>query len=116
MFIGRDVVVLAVGVLFSIPVLAVPAGAATSCGSIRNPYAGTWYDSVDIRRIHATGVSCATARKVAAGAHSAVLVKAPPADGVEHFRWHGWAVTGDIRGAQDRYVARKGNRVVRWWF
>jgi hypothetical protein len=116
MFIKRDVVVASLGALCVIPLLALPADAATSCGAIRNPYAGTWYDSVDIARIRARGVSCATARSVAAGAHAAVIDKVPPASGMQHFRWKGWVVTGDIRGARDHYVARKGDSVVRWRF
>ena len=37
-------------------------------------------------------------------------------DGIRRFRWHGWRVRGDLRPEHDRYVARKGERRVRWRF
>jgi hypothetical protein len=93
------------------------AGAATtrSCSPVVNPYAGTRYDGVDLTHIRATGVSCATARKVARRAHRRAL-GLPLTGPVKRFSWNGWRVTGDLRGAHDRYVARKGTHRVRWRF
>ena len=92
-------------------------GAATrSCGHVVDPYSGTRYDGVDLRRIRATGVSCDRARRVARGAHRKALRRTPPPSGVRHFKWHGWQVTGDIRKPTDRYVAKRDGKRVSWLF
>jgi len=71
---------------------------------------------VDIRRIRATAVSCPTARRVARRAHRKALGLTPPPSGIRRFIWNGWKVTGDLRGATDRYLAARGARRVRWVF
>jgi hypothetical protein len=100
-------------------VTALPATAAASevaCKRVRNPYPGTRYEGVDLTRIRAEHVSCATARRVARRAHYKALGMTPPLSPIRHFSWHGWQVTGDLRPDSDRYVARKGERRVRWRF
>ncbi len=94
------------------------AGAATyrACKPVKNPYAGTRYDGVDLSRIRALRTSCRGARRVARGAHRKALGLTPPASGIRRFTWKGWSVTGDLRPSSDRYVARKGRRRVRWRF
>jgi hypothetical protein len=92
------------------------AATAKSCGRIVNPYAGTRYDGVDLRRIRAVGVSCRRARRVTRRAHHKALGITPPPSGIRHFTWHGWNVTGDIRGSTDRYLATRGAKRVRWLF
>ena len=86
------------------------------CGPVVNPYAGTRYEGVDLRRIRAAGVSCRSARRVARGAHRKALELTPPASGVRRFTWDGWRVTGDLRGSSDRYAATRGDERVRWVF
>ena len=39
-----------------------------------------------------------------------------PADGVREYSWRRWDVIGDIRGATDRYRARRGADRVRGRF
>jgi hypothetical protein len=97
-------------------VLAPAAQAVKTCEPVRNPYPGTRYDGVDLKPIRAVKVSCSWARKVARRAHSKALGLPLPMDGVRRFRWRGWSVTGDLRPDRDRYVARKGDRRVRWRF
>jgi hypothetical protein len=92
------------------------AAPARDCGRIVSPYPDTRYDGVDLRRIRATGVSCERARRVARGAHRRALGITPPPSGVREFSWHGWKVTGDLRGDTDRYVARLKGKRVRWLF
>ena len=87
-----------------------------SCSPVVNPYAGTRYEGEDLRRIRATGTSCRVARRVARGAHRKALGTTPPRSGIRRFEWRGWRVAGDIRGTSDRYVARRGDRRVRWVF
>jgi hypothetical protein len=97
----------------------VPASQAAttrSCGSVKNPYPGTRYAGVDLSHITATGVSCATAKRVAKGAHRKALSLTPPPSGIRSFTWDGWKVSGDLRGNNDKYVASKGSRRVRWRF
>jgi len=86
------------------------------CAPVRNPYPGTRYDGVDLTHIRALHVSCATARRVARRAHRKALRMTPPPDGIRRFRWNGWRVRRDLRPAHDRYLARKGERRVRWRF
>jgi hypothetical protein len=99
--------------------LAMPtseAASTRSCAPVLNPYPGTRYEGEDLRRIRATGVPCRRARRVARGAHRKALGLTPPSSGVRRFRWRGWHVRGDLRGASDRYVARRGENRVRWVF
>lgn len=92
-------------------------GATTrSCGAVVDPYPGTRYEGIDLRRIRATGLSCSSARRVARGAHRKALGLTPPASGVRRFTWNGWRVTGDLRGVSDSYIASRGGRIVRWRF
>jgi hypothetical protein len=109
-------------VLLALPASA-PAAApvakhasARACAPVVNPYPGTRYEGVDLRRIRATRVSCRTARRVARRAHRRALSLPPPLTGVRRFTWHGWRVTGDLRGSPDRYVAKKGRKRVSWRF
>jgi hypothetical protein len=92
------------------------ADAARRCRPVVDPYPGTRYEGIDLTGIRATSVSCARARRVARGAHRKALGLTPPASGVRRFTWKGWRVTGDLRGASDRYVARRGAMRVRWRF
>jgi hypothetical protein len=88
-----------------------------SCKRVVNPYEGTRYEGVDLRRIRARRVSCRTARRVARGAHHKALGLTPPPSGIRRFRWRRWYVTGDLRGDTDRYVAKaRGGKRVRWLF
>jgi hypothetical protein len=96
---------------------APPAQAAPrQCERIDNPYPGTRYEGVDLKRIRAVGVTCSRARRVVRGAHRKGLGLTPPPNGVRRYRWHGWKVTGDLRGDSDRYVARRSGKRVRWVF
>jgi hypothetical protein len=92
------------------------AQAARACKPVKNPYAGTRYEGVDLTRIRASRTSCRTARQVAKGAHYKALGLTPPADGIRRFGWRGWSVKGDLRGDSDRYLAVKGRKRVRWRF
>lgn len=114
----RVVLLLACAVCVSAGVAAPTGGAASAvpCGRVVNPYPDTRYEGVDLRRIRATGVSCRKARRVARGAHRKALGLTPPVSGVRRFTWHGWRVTGDLRGSSDRYVAKKDGKRVRWLF
>lgn len=83
-----------------------------SCQPVVNPYEG-----VDLSHVLARNVSCQTARRVARGAHLKAIGLTPPPSGIRHFTWHGWRVTGNIRGSVDRYLATQpGGRRVRWRF
>ena len=111
----------------SLPMLlvAVSAGAAMpasaqaasydTCKAVRNPYPHTRYAGVDLTRIRELHTTCTTARRVARRAHRKAL-RLTPTGSVRRFTWNGWLVTGDLRPARDRYVARKGDRRVRWRF
>jgi hypothetical protein len=94
---------------------AAPGATAKACKPVVNPYPGTRYDGVNLRRIRAIGVSCATARRVARGAHRKAL-GIPPVAPIRRFTWHRWRVSGDLRPASDVYVARRGGRRVKWRF
>jgi len=98
--------------------LALPstASAAKKCKPVKNPYAGTRYEGVDITRIRATNVTCKGARRVAKRAHRKGLGLTPPPSGIRHYTWNGWNVTGNLRGDHDRYLATKGGKRVRWRF
>ena len=92
------------------------AQAAHRCKPVINPYPGTRYHGVDLTRIRATGVSCATARRVARRANRKALRFTAPVGGVRQFSWHGWRVTGNLRGDSDRYSARRPHKRVTWRF
>ena len=95
---------------------SVPGDAALrACKPVLDPYPGTRYAGVDLTRIRTSGVPCETARRVARNAHRKALRTAPTGR-FRRFTWHGWAVTGDLRPDHDLYVARKGDRRVRWRF
>ena len=101
------------------PVPAAPSAEAApdrSCKRISNPYAGSRYEGVDLRRVRALKVSCPTARRVVRGAHRKALGITPPPSGIRSFTWRRWSVTGNLRGNTDRYVAKSGGRHVRWVF
>lgn len=86
------------------------------CAPIVNPYPNTRYEDADLNRIRAVGVGCGTARAVVRGAHRKALGMSVPTSGIRRFAWHGWRVTGDVRGSRDRYVATRGSKRVRWVF
>ncbi len=93
------------------------AGGYRSCEPVRNPYPDSRYEDVDLTRIRALGVSCRSARRVARRAHNKALGLGPPVSGpIRRFMWRSWNVAGDLRGSHDRYVARWGQRRVRWRF
>jgi hypothetical protein len=99
--------------------IAAPSAQGASvrhCGRVVNPYPDTRYEGVDLRSIRAVGLSCRRARRVARGAHRKALGLTPPVSGVRRFSWHGWRVSGDLRGSTDRYVAKRDGRRVRWLF
>jgi hypothetical protein len=97
-------------------VSASTASAARSCAPVKDPYAGTRYEGVDLTRITAGRVSCATARRVARAGHRRALGADPSTSGIVRVTWNGWRVRGDLRPASDRYVATKSGRTVRWRF
>ena len=90
--------------------------AARSCSTVVNPYPGTRYDGINLSHIRAEGIKCPNARKVAKGAHKKALGITPPPNGIRHFRWNGWTVTGDLRPSSDKYQATRGGKLVRWRF
>jgi len=97
-------------------VLAPATALAKPCQPVKNPYPGTRYEGVDLSRIRAEGIGCTTARRVARKGHYKALAAVPSSDGIVRVRWHGWRVRGDLKPSSDRYVARKGDRRVRWRF
>jgi hypothetical protein len=110
----RPLIVLLTAV--ALVVLAPSAAHAAACKPVENPYPGTRYEGVDLTRIRAEGVRCSTARRVARKGHHKALAAVPDANGVVRVRWRGWRVRGDLKPDSDRYVARKGERRVRWRF
>lgn len=92
------------------------AASYRSCERVDNPYPGSRYEGIDLRRIRVLNASCPTARRVARRAHRKALGLTPPPSGIRAFRWRQWSVTGDLRGDSDRYVAKSGDRRVRWIF
>jgi len=89
--------------------------AAARCRPVEGAFAGTRYADVALTGIVASGIPCVRARRVAVGAQRAALGRAPGGP-VLRFRWRGWTVTGDLRGARDRYRAARPGRSVRWRF
>jgi len=93
------------------------SGATTRlCGSVVDPYPNTRFEGIDLSRVTATGVSCATAKRVARGAHRKALGLGPSENGIRRFSWDGWTVTGDLQGSSDTYIATKRGNRVRWRF
>jgi hypothetical protein len=86
------------------------------CRPVVNPYTGTRYAGVNLRQIRSIGVRCPVARRVARKAHYKALGLPVPVSGVRRFRWQGWSVTGDLRPASDRYVARRDRKRISWRF
>ena len=113
------IILLTVGAAFATASSAQAASPAPApdkaCEPVRNPYPGTRYEGVDLTHIRTLRASCRTARTVARGAHRKAL-GIPVTGPVRRFAWHGWLVSGDLRGDNDRYTARKGTRRVRWRF
>jgi hypothetical protein len=107
--------VLACTVALAGPASAEAGGALRACRPVLDPYPGTRYAGVDLTRIRTSTRSCVTARHVVRGAHRKALGISAQ-DGIRRLRWHGWAVTGDLRPDHDRYVARRDGRQVRWRF
>jgi len=91
------------------------AATYAACKAVRNPYPHTRYAGVDLTRIRELNTTCTIARRVARRAHRKAL-RLTPDSRFRRFTWHGWRVTGDLRPARDRYIARKGDRRVRWRF
>jgi len=106
----------AVCALASGSALSAEAATTRSCDPVVNPYPDTKFEGVDLTEIRATKVWCSRARAVARGAHRKALGITPPSSGVRRFTWHGWRVTGDLRGNTDSYVASRGIKRVRWKF
>ena len=94
----------------------VGARSNSGCRPVKNPYAGTRYDGIDLTHIHARGVNCPKARRVATRAHRVGLGMAPPADGRRHYSWNGWEVVGNLIPNSDRYHATRHDKKVRWRF
>ena len=90
--------------------------ALRSCKPIVNPYAGTRFEGSNLHHIRARHATCPGARRVVKGAHRMALGMTPTLSGIRRFTWRGWRVLGDIRGSEDRYLAVKGHRRVRWRF
>ena len=105
-----------VGALSLTPPDARAAASYKPCDPVRNPYPGTRYEGIDLSRIRTLRASCRTARHVAREAHYKALGIPVAAGPIRRFTWHGWRVRGDLRPAEDRYIARKGTRRVRWRF
>jgi hypothetical protein len=109
--------VLAAAGSVALGVAAPPASAALRhCARVSDPYPGTRYAGVPLSHIWARNVSCTRARAVARGAHRKALGITPNASGYRRFTWRGWRVLGNLRGAQDRYLAVKSGMRVRWRF
>jgi hypothetical protein len=104
--------------LLSITCANATSDAATlkACGKVADPYPNTRYDGVDLTKVTARGVSCATAKRVARGGHAKALGLTPSQDGIRRFSWDGWKVVGDLSGVSDRYVATRHGARVTWRF
>ena len=92
------------------------AATYTACKPVRDPYPHTRYAGADLTRIRKLHMTCTAARRVARRAHRKALSLTPPESGVRRFSWNGWRIRGDLRPQRDRYLARKGERRVRWRF
>lgn len=113
---GRTRAVIVVCLLAGAGATGAEAATTRACRPVANPYPDTRYEGVPLSHIHATGLSCRSARAVARGAHRKALGLTPPPSGIRKFTWNGWRVTGDLRGSSDSYVARRGTKRVRWRF
>ena len=105
-----------VGALSLTPADSRAAASYKPCKPVDNPYPGTRYEGTDLSRIRTLRASCRTARRVARGAHYKALGIPVQAGPIRRFSWRGWRVRGDLRPDDDRYIARKGTRRVRWRF
>jgi hypothetical protein len=85
---------------------------AASCDPVVNPYEGSVYEGIDLKRIRAEDINCPNARRVARKAHREALAMAPPPSGILRFKWQGWEVRGDLRGPSDKYDATRGEKRV----
>ena len=110
------IAVIAAATAICAPAADAGSAPARACKPIKNPYAGTRYDGVDLTKIRARNASCRGARRVARGAHRKALGLTPPPSGIRRFNWRGWRVTGNLRGDSDRYLATRNGRRVRWRF
>jgi hypothetical protein len=88
----------------------------SGCRAVKNPYAGTRYDGIDLTHVHARGVSCPKARRVATRAHRVGLAMAPSPDGRLRYSWNGWEVVGNLIPNSDRYHATRHSKKVSWQF
>ena len=115
---ARQVVrlVVAVGLVLGVGFHASSSAVAKSCNPVVNPYEGSRYEGVNLKRIRAEGVRCEVARKVTRRAHRKALKKVPDQDGTLEFHWRKWDVRGNLVPAHDRYVAKRGPDRVRWRF
>ena len=95
---------------------AATAARERACEPVRNPYPNSRYEGEDLTRIRALNASCKTARRVARRERAKAMGLPLPPDGILRFTWNGWRVRGDLRPDNDKYVARKGTRRVRWRF
>ena len=112
----RGILPLVIAAALAAAAQSAQAATVRSCPPVRNPFAHTRYAGVDLTHIRATGVSCATARRVARGAEGRALGITPSPSGIRTFTWQGWHVTGDLRPVHDRYVAGMGAHRVQWRF
>jgi hypothetical protein len=108
--------VVAVALVLGVGFHVAPSALAKSCKPVVNPYEGSRYEGVDLKRIRADGLSCEAARKVTRRAHAKALKKAPDPDGTLDFHWRKWDVSGNLIPSHDRYVAKRGPDRVRWRF
>jgi hypothetical protein len=88
--------------------------AAASCGTLRDPFKGTRYSDVSVRSIRASGVSCATARTLAAKATYRGLIIGTAPSGVRRYSLDGYRVRRDTRATPERFTAKDGKRRVSW--
>jgi hypothetical protein len=88
--------------------------AAASCGSLKDPFAGTRFSGETVSSVHASGVSCTTARSLAKKAMYRSLVMGKPGSGRVRLTIDGYRVRGDLRGSTDRFTAENGRRKVTW--
>ena len=72
--------------------------------------------SVAGRKWSLAAVLCALAGVSAPAAEAASARSCRPVVNPYPGTWHGWRVTGDLRGSSDRYLATRGDRRVRWRF
>ncbi len=109
---GRRIVTSVVALTCLAACLALPAsGLAAKCDPVVNPYAGSRYDGIDLRRIRATNVTCDKARKVVRRGHRKALLTYEL-----KFKWHDWKIKGHLGGSVDKYRAKRGNARISWVF